>query len=162
MTHTSSSAQPPGFEDNATGGEEQDDPDIAVRASWKSMFAFTATRHLRTFIPAWILATAAGAIKPTVSIFSGFIFDVIAQYVAGSIGHAALMRGVSKWCVVLVGLGVASWILNSAFFALWVTFGEIQAKNVREKMLAGLLNRDMEWYDLRKDGVSSLLVRIQT
>lgn len=92
----------------------------------------------------------------------GFIFDVIAQYVAGSVGHAAFMREVSKWCVILVGLGVASWILNSALFALWVTFGEIQAKNVREKMFAELLKRDMEWYDLRKDGVASLLVRIQT
>lgn len=27
MPHTLSSTQPPGFEENATGGEEQDDPD---------------------------------------------------------------------------------------------------------------------------------------
>lgn len=156
-------APSPGLDDSATSRtswNEPDDPE--TKASWKSVFEFTTRRHLRVFIPAWILSTLAGAIKSTISIFLGLIFDNIADYVAGLIDHSALTKAVSKWCTVLTGLGFAAWLVNGGLFASWLVFGELQAKDVRERLFAGLLKRDMEWYDLRRDGVSSLLVRTQT
>ncbi|KUJ18851.1 P-loop containing nucleoside triphosphate hydrolase protein [Mollisia scopiformis] len=41
-------------------------------------------------------------------------------------------------------------------------FGELQAKSLRLQMFEGMLDKNMEWYDLRQDGVGALMIRIQT
>ncbi|KFX93813.1 hypothetical protein V490_04662, partial [Pseudogymnoascus sp. VKM F-3557] len=73
-----------------------------------------------------------------------------------------MIGSISKWCIVLTGLGLGSCLANGGFFGLWLVFGESQAKQAREKLFTGLLRREMEWYDLRKDGISPVLIRIQT
>jgi hypothetical protein len=37
-------------------------------------------------------------------------------------------REIGKWCLALVGLGGASWLIEAALFLSWVMFGELQAK----------------------------------
>ncbi|KFY74500.1 hypothetical protein V499_05477 [Pseudogymnoascus sp. VKM F-103] len=144
--------------ENSTAGREDSD----TKPAWKSMFAFTVRGHLAVMIPAWISSMTAGVIKPSMAIFMGFIFDDIAEYVAGSTNYSSMIRRISKWCIVLTGLGVGSCLANAGFFGLWLIFGESQAKQARQKLFTGLLKREMEWYDLRKDGISPVLIRIQT
>jgi ATP-binding cassette subfamily B (MDR/TAP) protein 1 len=144
--------------ENSTAGREDSDP----KPAWKSMFVFTVRGHLAVMIPAWISSMTAGVIKPSMAIFMGFIFDDIAKYVAGSANYSSMIKRISKWCIVLTGLGVGSCLANAGFFGLWLIFGESQAKQARQKLFAGLLRREMEWYDLRKDGISPVLIRIQT
>jgi ATP-binding cassette subfamily B (MDR/TAP) protein 1 len=69
---------------------------------------------------------------------------------------------VSLDALALVGLGSASWLLNGGYFMLWLAFGELQAKSVREKLFDGMLEKDMEWYDMRKNGIGALVPRFQT
>ncbi|OBT62446.1 hypothetical protein VE03_08637 [Pseudogymnoascus sp. 23342-1-I1] len=126
--------------ENSTAGREDSD----MKPAWKSMFAFTTRGHLAVMVPAWISSITAGVIKPAMAIFMGFIFDDIAEYVAGS------------------SLGLGSCLANAGFFGLWLVFGESQAKQARERLFTGLLRREMEWYDLCKDGISPVLIRIQT
>ena len=135
---------------------------LEVRPRWKSTFAFTTKSHLAVMVPAWLLSMIAGGIKPSLSIFMGFIFDDIAHYVAETSNYSLLIRNISKWCIALTGLGLAACLVNGGFFALCLIFGELQAKNARERLFAGLLKREMQWYDLRKDGISPVLIRIQT
>jgi len=59
-------------------------------------------------------------------------------------------------------LGGAAWLIEGAFLSSWMVFGELQAKSVREQMFVEMLDKEMEWYDLRQDGIGSLLIRIQT
>lgn len=92
----------------------------------------------------------------------GLIFDVIAKYQGGQITETQLMEEVSKWCLVIVGIGLGNWLMNGGSFVIWVSFGEAQARNVRTRMFKGLLRREMKWFDLCPDGISSLLVRVQT
>ncbi|KAL9611484.1 MAG: hypothetical protein Q9167_003882 [Letrouitia subvulpina] len=62
----------------------------------------------------------------------------------------------------MTALGCASGLLNAGFFMLWLAFGELQAKSVRDKLFGGILEKDMEWFDMRKDGVEALIQRVQT
>ncbi|KFY39078.1 hypothetical protein V494_04121, partial [Pseudogymnoascus sp. VKM F-4513 (FW-928)] len=142
---------------SSTGGGKDSD----MKPAWKSMFAFTMRGNLAVMAPAWVSSVVAGAIKPSMAIFMGFIFDDIAEYVAGSSSYSSMIGKISKWCLVLTGLGLGSCLANAGFFGLWLIFGESQAKQAREKLFTGLLRREMEWYDLRKDGISPVLIRIQ-
>jgi ATP-binding cassette subfamily B (MDR/TAP) protein 1 len=64
--------------------------------------------------------------------------------------------------MALVILGAAAWVFEGAFLLIWITYGEIQAKNARQQLFTSMLDKDIEWYDLREDGIGSLLIRIQT
>jgi len=119
-------------------------------------------RHVTILIPASFLAILAGVLKPTISIFLGRIFDDLAAFGSGTTAGGQLLTDVSRWCIALTALGLAAWLVNGGFFALWLVFGELQVKSVREKMFKGMLEKEMAWYDLRSDGIASLLNRIQT
>lgn len=158
MADTSLRDDVPARLEDSTAGRD----DSNIKPAWKSMFAFTARGHLAVMIPAWISSMTAGVMKPTMAIFMGFIFDDIAEYVAGSSNYSSMIGNISKWCIILTGLGLGSCLANAGFFGLWLIFGESQAKLARERLFSGLLKREMEWYDLRKDGISPVLIRIQT
>ena len=141
--------------DTGSRNEEHNSP-------WLSLFAFTAQKHVPVLCPAVALTIVAGAIKPTVAIFLGYLFDELANYGTENISETQVLRDVAKWCLFLAGLSVSTWLINGGYFALWLIFGDKQAKAVREELFIGLLERETDWYDLRTDGIGSLLTRIQT
>lgn len=73
-----------------------------------------------------------------------------------------LIHRVSGWCVALAIVGAGTWVVQGASLSSWMVFGELQAKGAREGVSDALLEKDVEWYDLRSDGIGSLLIRIQT
>lgn len=130
--------------------------------SWRSLFAFTQRQHTVSGIFAIASSVAAGVPQPLAAIFYGRIFFALTNYGGGnSTGHETL-KSISLLCIALTALGVAAWILQGASLSSWMVFGELQAKSVRNQMFEGMLDKDIEWYDLRKDGIGSLLIRIQT
>lgn len=148
---------------NPPPGDVNEESDYGAHpASFSSMFAFTDKRHLTVLIPAILLTLIAGAIKPVITVFLGCIFDELASFGSGSIAGEQLLQSVSIWCIALTGLGIATMLVNGGFFGLWLVFGEMQARSVRQKSFLSMLEKEMEWYDLRADGIGSLLVRIQT
>ena len=46
--------------------------------------------------------------------------------------------------------------------AMWLAYGELQAKSARDRLFHGLLEKEIEWYDLRMNGIGALLPRLQT
>lgn len=148
---------------NIQAGDVGDKSDYgAHRTSFSSIFAFTNKEHLAVLVPALLLTTIAGAIKPAITIFLGLIFDELANFGSGSIAGDEMLKGVSTWCIALTGLGVATMLVNGGFFYLWLVFGEMQARSVRYKSFLSMMEKEMEWYDLHAEGIGSLLVRIQT
>ena len=146
-------------------GEHEDDDgrtERADRASWRSLFNFTAKSHLFPLLAALALSVASGIIIPALALFLGKVFDSFTAFGAGSISGSSLIRKVSKNTVALAGLGCASWLLNGCYFMGWLVFGELQAKSVRDRLFDGMLQKDMEWYDMRKAGVGALMPRLQT
>ncbi len=148
-------------EDQGQLDEERGDEKVK-RAGWRSLFNFTTKKHSVTLLFAIILSIASGIIVPALAIFLGGIFDSFTAFGAGTVSGTLLMKDVSKDAIALVGLGSAGWFLNGGYFMLWLVFGELQAKNVRDKLFDGMLEKDMEWYDMRRNGVGALLPRFQT
>ena len=84
------------------------------------------------------------------------------NYGAGTVDAEEMLHEVSMWCIGLTVLGAATWVVEGAFFSLWLVFGELQAKSVRQQMFSSMLDKNIEWYDLCEDGIASLLSRIET
>ncbi|KND93820.1 Alpha-factor-transporting ATPase [Tolypocladium ophioglossoides CBS 100239] len=133
-----------------------------TKASWRSLFAFTKRPHAGVLFAAVVASAVTAALKTVLAIFLGRIFDVIADFGNGSQTGDGALKDVSKWCLVLIGLGFGNWLANTAFLSLWIAFGELQADSVRHDIFNSLLARDLAWFDTLNQGISSLLVRIQT
>ncbi|CAM1508557.1 Fc.00g054050.m01.CDS01 [Cosmosporella sp. VM-42] len=133
-----------------------------AKAGWRHLFAFTARAHTVPMVAALIATAFTAGFKTVLAVVLGRIFDVIVGFGNGTLdGHDTLAR-ISTWSLVLVGLGAGSWLASTAFLSLWIIFGELQASSVREEMFTSLLSKNMAWFDSQTEGISSLLVRIQT
>jgi hypothetical protein len=55
-------------------------------------------------------------------------------------------------CIV----GAAAWALGWAHMSLWLAFGENTARRARERIMNGLLQKDITWFDQKvvNNGVS--------
>lgn len=132
------------------------------RSSFKHLFSFTRWNHAGLLIAAVIASAAFASIKSVQSIILGKIFDVVSNFGAGHRSGNETMDQISHWGLILLGMGIGNWAASTAFLALWVIFGELQANSVRQGIFQSLLSKKMSWYDSLDQGVSSLLVRIQT
>ena len=140
---------------------EEEKENLAERASWHSLFNFTSKRDTIPFVLALTSSIAAGIIAPTLALFLGKIFDLFTNSGAGEISGTILLRKVSMNAIILAGLGTASGFLHASYFMLWWIFGELQGKQARERLFDCLLEKDMGWFDMRTDGIDTLLSRSQ-
>ena len=92
----------------------------------------------------------------------GLFFQIAADYALGTVSAPDTLVEGTNLCVLLCGLGAGHWLANTVFLSSWVVFGELQARSIRERMFDSLLEKKMPWYDAKADGMSSLLVRIET
>ncbi|KAL8687793.1 MAG: hypothetical protein Q9224_005048, partial [Gallowayella concinna] len=129
---------------------------------WRSLFAFTTRPHLLPLILGLILSVLSGVVSPVQSYLLGKVFDCFTKFGAGKYAGSELIDQVSKYTLGVTGLGVASGLLHAGYFAFWLIFGELQAKCARDSLFDGMLEKDMEWYDMRKDGIEALIQRLQT
>ena len=137
------------------------DEHLVKRPRWRSLFNFTSRPHFFPLLLALTLSVASGIIVPVLSIFLGKVFDCFSSFGAGTISGSDLLKKISMYGLGLVGLGSASGLLNAGYFMLWLLFGELQAKSARDKLFNGMLEKDMEWYDMRKVGIDTLISRLQ-
>ncbi|PTD09744.1 Mating factor M secretion protein mam1 [Fusarium culmorum] len=133
-----------------------------AKSSWKQLFAFTKKSHTGALIAALIAAAFSAAFKTILAVILGKIFDIIAGFGNGTYDGDEALALVSDWAFVLLGMGIGNWLASTAFLALWVIFGELQACSVRREIFTSLLSKDMAWFDAQSEGISSLLIRIQT
>ncbi|KAJ3529815.1 hypothetical protein NM208_g9592 [Fusarium decemcellulare] len=149
--------QPPRVNATAQLSQQQ-----TAKSSWSQLFLFTRTTHTGAFIAALIAAAFTAGFKTVLAVILGKVFDIIAGFGNGSLDGSGTLSDISMWSLVLLGLGIGNWIASTAFLALWVIFGELQASSVRRDIFTSLLSKDMAWFDSQTEGISSLLVRIQT
>lgn len=133
-----------------------------TRSSFKHLFSFTRWNHAGSLIAALIASAAFAAIKSVYSVILGKIFDVVSDFGAGRRSGSETLDDMAHWGLILLGLGISNWLASTVFLSLWVIFGELQANAVRQDIFASLLSREISWFDALDQGISSLLVRIQT
>jgi ATP-binding cassette subfamily B (MDR/TAP) protein 1 len=143
------------------GASSQNDSSAGLAPGWKSLFSFTTRKHLPTLIIGAILALLAGCVTPTLAIFLGNVFDAFTSFGAGQIAVDRLRSKIVTSCFGMLGLGAAGWFLNSAYFAVFVAFGELQASNIRSKVFAELIQRDVEWFEDQQEGSGAFLSGVQ-
>lgn len=148
--------------DTASSANHQTTRDEPIRTSYKHLFSFTRWNHLAPLTAALASSAAFAAIKSIYPIFLGKIFNIVSDFGAGRRSGSETLGEISHWSQILIGLGIANCVLGSAFLSLWVIFGELQAESVRQHIFKSLLSKNMAWFDSLEQGVSSLLVRIQT
>ncbi|KAJ5327235.1 uncharacterized protein N7506_010337 [Penicillium brevicompactum] len=142
-------------EDNNNG-----EPDV-ISPSWKSLFGFTARRHLPTLILGSILALIASCVTPALAVFLGNVFDSFTGFGAGLVNSQGLQRSITQSCFGMIGLGAAGWFLNGAYYAFFVAFGEMQASTIRSEVFVELLKRDVQWFEAQSEGSGAFLSRVQ-
>jgi ATP-binding cassette subfamily B (MDR/TAP) protein 1 len=130
--------------------------------SWRSLFHFTTRRHLPRLWFTLTVTAISSCVHPAGAIIYGKVFSLLIRFGAGTLTGSDTLSQMKTLCIAFVTLGIMSWCIESWFLGLWLTFGEIQAKRVREQMFTSMLQKDMDWYDTREDGIGSLLVRIET
>ncbi|OXV11503.1 hypothetical protein Egran_00736 [Elaphomyces granulatus] len=102
-----------------------------------------------------------GMVMPAFAILLGMLFDTFTNFGSTTISSLQLTEETAKDCKALLGLGIGSLILNGMYLALWVIFGELQAKNIRSRLFSELLDRDLEWFDMQRGGIGALISRLQ-
>lgn len=132
-----------------------------TQAPWKSLLNFTNKSHYVVLFFALFFAAASGIVVPALAIFLGRIFDFFSEYGAGVASREDLLRNVAQYSIYLVLLGAVSWVLHAAFLICWLLFGELQAKSARDQLYSCMLEKEMEWFDMRKSGVNALMPRLQ-
>ena len=152
----------PDAEDQPTLPEHTPDKDRSPIPSWRILLKFTQKGHVAVLSLALVFSLASGIAIPALAIFLGKLFNLITNYGAGRLSGSELITKTSTYGLYLVALGCASAVLNAGYFGFWVLFGELQAKAVRDRLFGGLLEKDMEWFDLRKAGVNAMVQRLQT
>ncbi len=139
-----------------------EDSSQTVRARWLSLFNFTSRSHSIPLALALFVSIVSGIIIPALAVFLGKIFDSFTSFGAGQISGSDLVKTVSTYGLALVGLGCASGLINAVYLMLWLVFGELQAKSARGKLFDKMLEKDMEWFDMRTSGIGTLISRLQT
>ena len=132
------------------------------KAGWLSLFNFTTKAHILPLLIAILLSIASGIVIPALAIFLGKLFNLFTEYGAGKISGTVLVHKISTYDIYMLGLGGASMLFNAGYFGFWLYFGELQAKSARDRLFDGLLEKDMEWFDMRTAGVNTLFSRLQT
>lgn len=141
---------------------ETSSDELSAKQKWRVLFYFTTRRHAIALALALVFTVAAGVMLPMIAILLGRIFDAFSNFGAGAVTTEQLMHTVSRYCLFLFGLGLVIWVLQSGYFALWLVFGELQAKVARQRLFSELLKRDLGWFETRNDGIPALLPRLQT
>lgn len=150
-----------GITDSPPGDVSSSTSEPEPHAKWSFLFHFTTRRHIVLLIFALFFTVARGLAIPLLALILGRVFNELSRFGAGSISATHLMNSISLDCLYLLGIGLATLVLNSIYFLLWVTFGELQAKNAREELFGELLGKDTQWFDGVYDGLAALLPRIQ-
>ncbi|KAG5929771.1 hypothetical protein E4U42_004584 [Claviceps africana] len=130
--------------------------------SWANLFSFTRKTHAGVLLAAVAATALVASLKTLLSVILGRIFDAVSQLADGTCSKESALAQVSRWCLVLVGLGLSNWMANTCFLSFWTIFGELQARQVRNEVTSGLLSRNVEWFGHLREGIQGLHIRVHT
>jgi len=125
------------------------------------LFFFTTKANIPILVTGLVFSALAGAMNPAAAYVEGKLFDGFTSYATGKIDVDEFFQREKKYILYLLAVSGGSWLFNFAEMTLWIAFGELQAKSARDRLFHGLLEKDIAWYDLRKNGIGALLPRIQ-
>ncbi|KAH9843271.1 ABC transporter transmembrane region [Teratosphaeria destructans] len=146
-------------------GHTRDAPGDAVEeippAKWSSLFFFMTRSNMPCLIAGILASFIAGAVVPATAYLTGKLFDGFTDHASGKTTNGDFYSHQKKYILYLAAASAGSWIFHACEFIFWLAFGELQAKSARDRLFHGLLRKDIEWYDMRKNGIGAMLPRMQ-
>ncbi|KAK1752972.1 putative ABC transporter expressed in the mitochondrial inner membrane [Echria macrotheca] len=137
-------------------------PADVTKSSFSDLFVFTRRYHLPIVVCAFVTAALVAGARTAYAVFVGTIFEIVTRFGAGQLQPDDFFAQISRWAGYLCLLGLGMWLVATIDTALWVLTGELRARTAREKLFGAFLRKTMSWYDSRENGMSSLMVGIQT
>lgn len=120
--------------------------------SLRLLFSHLPKRYIPLLLfPAVLSSLIAGGIAPFMTLVVGQAFNAFAAFPLSAPSQAdkdALLRGVGRAALELVGLAVGSAALGSVNSALWIWVGEINVAAVRRYVYQRVGAKEMVWFDL--------------
>lgn len=132
------------------------DDDIHA-ASWKALFSFTTKSHLTCLAIALSATLATGGIAPAQSYLTGQAFNAFTT----SSSTSNPLERISKYALYMVAVGLGSWLIHFIMSSAWFAFGELQANSARNRLYLAMLEKEIGWYDMRKNGIGAMIPRLQ-
>ncbi|KAK3701663.1 ATP-dependent permease [Vermiconidia calcicola] len=130
-------------------------------APWRALFFFTTRSNIPILIAGITFSILAGATSPAQSYIMGKVFGGFTSFATGTLEKEEFFRKEKTYIFYLLAVSGGAWLFNFLEMTAWLAFGELQGKSARDRLFHGLLKKDIEWYDLRKNGIGALLPRIQ-
>lgn len=147
----------------ATGDIEPGERDThSNTAPWRALFAFSTQAHALVLTVAVILAIISGIIVPVLAYLLGRIFNDFSSFGGGMTDSSTLTSSVNRNAFYLLALGGVSWVFNGLFFTVWMSFGEVQARNARTLLYDAMMDKDIGWYETQRAGPGAAVQRLQT
>ena len=134
---------------------------VSTKPPWKSLFHFTTSKHAGYVILAIALALLSGLVIPFQAYFLGKLFLALTSFGARAIDGDKLISDISMYSIYLCAVGAGNWIVSTLYYASWLYFGELQGRSARIALFRSLLEKDMAWYDMRKNGIGALIPGLQ-
>lgn len=140
---------------------EQNEQNISITTSWKSLFRFTTLIHLPILMVSIVVTIVAGVVRVIFALYLGKLFGVLSQFGIGTLTGSQLLDRTRDYTFIILILGGISWVSSSGFYFLWTVFGELQTQRAGHSLFRELLIRDFVWFDTRKDGIGAFLSHSQ-
>ncbi|KAK0630411.1 P-loop containing nucleoside triphosphate hydrolase protein [Bombardia bombarda] len=160
--HDTSSSKASGHKQSEQDKTAAPPPPPTQHSSFNSLLAFTRPGHAWIVACAFCTASMVAAGRTAYSVLLGRIFECVSQWGATAIDGETFLAQVGRWCLYMTLLGLGMWLAAGVDVALWVMVGESGARTARETLFASFLKKTTAWYDMRENGMSSLMVGIQT
>jgi len=126
------------------------------RPSYRGLYRFCTNADFVVLFPAIAVSVASGLLVPAFTILLGKIFTAFGSFSTGQILSRDLEHQVALSAIGMCIVGAAAWALGWAHMSLWLAFGENTARRARERIMNGLLQKDITWFDQKvvNNGVS--------
>lgn len=128
---------------------------------WKALLNFTTKKHLPLLILSLICSIIVGIVTPAQAYLMGKVFSNFTKFGSGQIKESEFKHNEVLYSIYFIIIGGICWFFSTMMYAGWIMFGELQARSARERLFNALIERDIEWFDQRKDGVGALTGRLQ-
>lgn len=128
---------------------------------WRDLFRFTRRSHAPALLGTFVTALVGALTMPAFAVVYGFIFREYSNFGAQRIDSDSLRESVDTYCLILLGIVTANWLVNSVYFVFVTIFGELQARSARHAVFNGLTKKSITWYDTQESGIAALLPGIQ-
>ncbi|GLB39497.1 putative P-loop containing nucleoside triphosphate hydrolase protein [Lyophyllum shimeji] len=125
-----------------------------LQPSLRLLFSLLPRRHrLLLLLPAILSSLVAGGVAPFMTFVVGQVFAAFARYPLSASpseeDKTRLLHDIGLQAVQLVALAVGALALSSVTSCLWIWTGERNVMEVRKRVYACVMAKEMVWFDSR-------------